>query len=57
MCRLGISNKAYIMPDIEHLLKKTNQNYIEIFNLKDAILIFPSYFRIYQKIRILNYNY
>ena len=50
MCRLGISNKAYIMPDIEHFLKKTNQKYIEIINLKDDILIFPSYFRIYQKI-------
>ena len=49
MNRLGISNKAYIMPDIEYLLKKTNQKYNEIINLKDAILIFSSYFRIYQK--------
>ena len=49
MCKLGISNKAYIMPDIEHFLKKTNQKYIEIINLKDDILIFPIYFRIYQK--------
>ena len=49
MCRLGISNKAYIMPDIENLLKKTNQKYIKIINLKENILIFSSYFRIYQK--------
>ena len=45
MCRLGISNKDYIMPDIEHLLKKTNQKYIEIINFKDDILIFQNYFR------------
>ena len=46
---LGISSKAYIMPDIEHLLKKTNQKCIETINLKDSILIFPCYFRKYQK--------
>ena len=49
MCRLGISNKTYIMANIDHFLKKTNQKYIEMINLKDYILIFPSYFRIYQK--------
>ena len=39
------------MSDFEHLLKKTNQKYIEIINLKDAILFFQIYFIIYQKTR------
>ena len=49
MCRLGIFNKFHIMTDFEHSLKKTNQKYIEIINLKYGILICPSYFRIKQK--------
>ncbi len=42
MCELGIQSlyKVHIMAEFENSSRKVNNKFIEIINLKDAILIF-----------------